>query len=297
MRGAVRTIIVMTATGVLLAAAPVAAQSRFDDVRWVTGRHRPGFRNARFDEARGALISDTQERRLRFQGESGRALDLPFERLVALHSEASVYPRRVFRRSGVYLVVHYLDSLGGGPAFEIFRLSTSNRDALLATIERDTGRAIDRSGSAESFLGLPVHVFDGDGVVIETERGAAAKGMLRSLSPTSIDVDGGTFAPTMIRRIRVTDSIAEGIVFGGLIAALPAAVVSLNQCLHACTLLYPFTPAGWGVIAGGMVIGARIDASVLRTAYRGPAGERTARARWAPVISGSAHAVAASWRF
>ena len=109
--------------------------------------------------------------------------------------------------------------------------------------------------------------------------------------------DAGTFEAASIRRVPIADSIAEGVVFGGLIASVPAALISLQQCLSSCTLWYPFTPAGWGVIAGGVAIGAGIDASTLRTTYRGTSGGRSARARWAPVITGSAHTLRLSWRF
>ena len=291
-----RATIVIAATGVLLAAASATAQSRFDDVRLVTARHRQGFRKARFDEAKGALISDTQQRRLRFEAGSGRALDLPFERLVALHSESSGYPQRIFRRSSLYLVIHYSDP-GGAPVFAIFRLPTGTGRELLATIERDTGRVIEQTRATDSFLGLPIHVFDGDTVVISRTDGLGTKGMLRGFGPDSLAVDAGTFEAASIRQVRVTDSIAEGLVFGGLIATLPAGLVSLNQCISSCTLWYPFTPAGWGVIAGGIAIGAGIDASMLRTAYRGGPGGRSARSRWAPVITPSAHTLRVSWRF
>ena len=265
---AVRATIVIAATGVLLATAPAAAQSRFDDVRLVTARYRQGFRKARFDETKGALISDAQQRHLRFEGESGRALDLPFDRLVGLHSESSGYPQRIFRRSGLYLVVHYSDP-AGAPLFAIFRLPAGTADALFATIERDTGRM--------------------DGPEI--------RGRFRGFAPDSLEVNARTFEAASIRQVRVTDSIAEGLVFGGLIAALPAGLLSLNQCLSNCTLWYPFTPAGWGVIAGGIAIGAGIDAATLRTAYRGAAADRSARSRWTPVITGSAHTLRVSWRF
>jgi hypothetical protein len=293
---AVRATIVIAATGVLLAAAPATAQSRFDDVRLVTARHRQGFRKARFDEAKGAFTSDAQQRRLRFEAESGRALDLPFERLLAVHAESSGYPPRIFRRSSQYLMIHYTEP-GGAPVFAIFRLPTATARELLAAIERDTGRVIEQTRATESFLGLPIHVFDGDTVVISRTDGPETKGLFRGFGPDSLALDSGTFDAASIRRVRVTDSIAEGVVFGGLIAALPAGLVSLNQCLSSCTLWYPFTPAGWGVIAGGIAIGAGIDASVLRTAYRGVPGGRSARSRWAPVITGSAHSLRVSWRF
>jgi hypothetical protein len=296
MTSAVRATIVIAATGVFLAATPATAQSRFDDVRLVTARHRQGFRKARFDEARGALISDAQQRRLRFEGESGRALDLPFDRLVALHSESSGYPQRIFRRSGLYLVVHYSDPRDT-PLFAIFRLSVDTAEALFATIERDTGRVVDQTRATESFLGLPIHVLDGDSVVINRKDGPEIRGRFRSVAPDSLEVNAGTFEATSIRQIRVTDSIAEGVVFGGLIAALPAGLLSLNQCVSNCTLWYPFTPGGWGVIAGGIAIGAAIDAATLRTAYRSAPVERSARSRWAPVITGSAHTLRVSWRF
>lgn len=293
---AVRATIVIAATGVLLATAPAAAQSRFDDVRLVTARHRQGFRKARFDETKGALISDAQQRHLRFEGESGRALDLPFDRLVGLHSESSGYPQRIFRRSGLYLVVHYSDP-GGAPLFAIFRLPAGTADALFATIERDTGRMIEQTRATESFLGLPIHVFDGDSVVISRMDGPEIRGRFRGFAPDSLEVNARTFEAASIRQVRVTDSIAEGVVFGGLIAALPAGLLSLNQCLSNCTLWYPFTPAGWGVIAGGIAIGAGIDAATLRSAYGGAAVERSARSRWTPVITGSAHTLRVSWRF
>ena len=276
--------------------APAIAQSRFDDVRLVTTRHRQGFRKARFDEAKGTLISDAQQRRLRFEAESGRALDVPFERLLALHSESSGYPQRIFRRAGLYLVIHYSDP-SGAPTFAIFRLSTDTAGAVFAAIERDAGRVIEQRRATESFLGLPIHVFDGDTVVITRTEGPEIRGMFRGFAPDSLEVNAGTFDASSIRRVRVTDSSAEGVVFGGLIAALPAALVTLNQCVSSCALWYPFTPAGWGVIAGGIAIGAGIDASMLRTAYRGVSGRRSARSRWAPVTIGSMQTFRASWPF
>jgi hypothetical protein len=293
---AVRATIVIAATGVLLAAAPAVGQSRFDDVRLVTARHRQGFRKARFDEARGALMSDVQQRRLRFEAESGRALDLPFDQLVALHSESSGYPQRIFRRSSLYLVVHYNDTKGES-LFAIFRLPTDTADALFATIQRDTGRMIERTGPTESILGLPIHVFDGDTVVITRTDGPQIKGTVRGFTPASLGVNAGVFEAASIRQVRVTDSIADGVVFGGVIAALPAGLLTLNQCVNNCTLWSPFTPAGWGVIAGGMAIGAGIDAATLRTAYRGTRAGASARSRWAPVMTGSARTFRASWRF
>ena len=113
-------------------------------------------------------------------------LDLPFDRLVTLHAEASGYPRRIFRRAGLYLVVHYVDPVGS-PAFAIFRMTTSTSDSLLETIERDMGRVVDRSSATTSFLGLPIHVFDGDTVLVSTAESGERKGPLRAVSPTSID--------------------------------------------------------------------------------------------------------------
>src|SRR5262245_58277254 len=190
MTRAVRATFVIAATGVLLASVPASAQSRFEDVRLVTARHRQGFRKARFDEAKGAFTSDAQQRRLRFEPESGRTLDLPFEKLVALHSESSGYPQRVFRRSSQYLVIHYTDP-GGAPMFAIFRLPTGTARELPAAIERDTGRVIEQTRATDSFLGLPIHVFDGDTVVISRTDGPETKGMFRRFGPDSVTVDSG----------------------------------------------------------------------------------------------------------
>jgi len=296
MTRAMRATIVIAATGVLLTAARATAQSRFDDVRLVSARHRQGFRKARFDEVKGALVSDAQQRRLYFEGESGAALELPFDRLVALHFESSAYPPRIFGRSRAYLVIHYSSSIGAR-MFAIFRLPTDTASMLMATIERDTGSVIEQTEATESFLGIPIHVFDGDAVVISRTDGPEVTGMFRGVVPDSLEVGSATFQPESIRQIRVTDSIAEGVVFGGLLAALPAALVSFNQCVSNCTFLYPFTPAGWGIVASGMAIGAGIDAATLRIAYRGPAVGRSTRSRWVPAVSGSARALRASWRF
>jgi hypothetical protein len=293
---ALRSTIVIAATGVLLAAVPAAAQSRFDDVRLVTATHRPGFRKARFDESKGVLVSDAQQRRLRFEGESGRVLDLPFDRVIALHSESSGYPPRIFGRSGLYLLVHYSDP-AGAPMFAIFRLPTGIARELLATIGRDTGHAIEETRATESFLGLPIHVFDGDTVVINRADGREVKGRFRKFGVDSLEVASGTLESASIRRVRVTDSIAEGVIFGGLIATVPAGLMTLSQCVNSCALWYPFTPTGWGIIAGGIVIGAAIDASTLRTAYRAAPIRRSARARWTPVVTGSAHTLRVSWGF
>jgi hypothetical protein len=292
---ALRATIVIAVTGVLLDAAPAIAQSRFDDVRLVTARHRQGFRNARFDEASGTLVSDAQQRVVRFEAKSGRVLDLPFDRLVALHSESSDYPRRILRRAGLYLVIHYTDPIGA-PMFAIFRLPAATASALFATLERDTGRVVDQTRATESFLGLPIHVFEGDTVLIYRTDGPEIRGMFRRFAPDSLEVNAGTFETASIRRVRVTDSVVDGMIFGGMLAVLPAGLVSFNQCISSCTFWYPFTPAGWGVVAGGIAIGGGIDAATLRTAYRSASG-RSVRSRWVPVISGSPHTIHATWRF
>ena len=97
----------------LLPAPALHAESRFDDVRWIVGRHGQAlFRNEGFDDVEGVLTSDAAGQRLRFEAARRSSFDVSFDRLTALHYEESTYPSRVFRRSGLYLTIHYTSATG-----------------------------------------------------------------------------------------------------------------------------------------------------------------------------------------
>jgi len=141
-----------------------AEESRFADVRLIVGR---GW-NGGFDEAKGALISDTQAKRLRFEAGGRSLLDVRFDQLRAARYEESKYPPRSFQRSGIYLTLHYVRDTGD-PAFDVLRLPGGAAADLLAVIERDTDIRIERGPAASSFLGIPVHLAVGNRVEVTGE--------------------------------------------------------------------------------------------------------------------------------
>ena len=250
---------------VLLAMPVHAEESRFADVRLIVGR---GW-NGGFDEAKGALISDTQAKRLRFEAGGRSLLDVRFDHLRAARYEQSKYPPRSFRRSGYYLTLHYVRDMGD-PGFDVLRLPGGAAADLLAVIERDTDIRIERGPAATSFLGIPVHLAVGNRVEVTGESGARVRGTVVQLSASSLDLGtSGRFDAASVRQIDVRDGVWEGIAIGAVAALLPAAFVTFADCVNdACSGFGMLSSRGWAVVGAGAAAGAAIDAGKTRHAYR-----------------------------
>lgn len=219
---------------------------------------------ARVKEVTGVLVADPERRQIRFETMGQALYVVPFDRITVMHYEETKYPRRFLGRPSFYLTVHYSDD-AGRPAFEAIRL-VSEPDAVsaLATLERDTGRAFDRSGATESFLGIPIRATIGARVVITDEAGTTTKGAITQLSTSSLTLDVSTgvsrdFDATSIRRIRLAYSprhvalgaFAGGALFGALMGGLSTAAFggSGGEVLGA-------TAAFAGLVGGVCALGA-----------------------------------------
>jgi hypothetical protein len=279
---------------VLLAVPVHAEESRFTDVRLVVGR---GW-NGGFDEAKGVLISDSQAKRLRFDVDGRSMLDVRFDQLRAARYEQSKYPPRSFRRSGLYLTVHYVRDTGD-PAFEVLRLPGGAAADLLAVFERDTDIRIERGPAATSFLGLPVHLAVGNRVEVTGESGARVRGTVVQLSASSLDLGAaGRFDVESVRRINVRDGLWEGIAAGAVASLLPAAFVSFAACINeACSGFWILPFRGWAVVGAGAVAGAAIDAGKTRLAYRRTDQRNAPRVEWTPLIGNTRRGVQLSVQF
>ena len=283
----------------LLPVPSLRAESRFEDVRLIVGRHGEAlFRNEGFDDVRGTLTSDAQVRQLRFETASRVLLfEVSFDRLTSLHYEESRYPRLAFSRSRAYLTIHYT-SAAGVSRFEILRLSKDSAASLLATVGRDTGLSIDRSPATTSFLGLPIHVPVGDIVYVTDNAGVRTRGSVAQLLPSSIELQpSGRFEAASVRKIEVSDPISDGAAVGaveGLISGLFSTVACVSAPLAWCD-----RPGlnFWGQIAAGALVGALIDAKVMRDAYRRAESNKPQRVVWTPVLTGTRKGVQVSLRF
>jgi hypothetical protein len=199
----------------------------------------------RVKEVAGVLVSDSAGKQLRLDA-AGRALFVvPYARITAMHYEQADYPRRFLRRSSFYVAIHYLD-VAGLPAFETIRL-LSKRDALaaLATLERDTGLTVDRSLTAQSFLGVPIRARVGARVAVTDQSGQTTEGVIAQLSPSSLTLDESTGVPRILseaslRKIRLLYSPKHDALVGlGTGAAVGAFGVWVSAGLGGC-----FSPTG-----------------------------------------------------
>ena len=279
---------------IFLAVPAYAEESRFADVRLIVGR---GW-NGGFDEAKGALISDTQAKRLRFDVGGRSLLDVRFDQLRAARYEQSKYPPRSFRRSGFYLTLHYVRETGD-PAFDVLRLPGGAAADLLAVFERDTDISIERGPAATSFLGLPVHLAVGNRVEVTRESGARVRGTVTHLSASSLDLGASSrFDVASVRRIDVRDGVWEGIAMGVVASLVPAVFVTLADCVNdACSGFGMFSSHGWAVVGAGAAAGAAIDARNTRQAYRRTDQRNSPRVEWTPVVGNNRRGVQVSLEF
>ena len=279
---------------VLLAIPVHAEESRFADVRLIVGR---GW-NGGVDEAKGALILDTAAQRLRFEASGRSLLDMRFDQLRAARYEQSKYPPRSFRRSGLYLTLHYIRDTGD-PAFEVLRLPGGAAADLLVVFERNTDISIERGPAATSFLGLPVHLAVGNRVEVTGESGARVRGTVSQLSASSLDLGAlGRFDVASVRRIDVKDGVWEGIAMGAVVSLLPAGFVTFADCVNdACSGFGMLSLRGWAVVAAGAAAGAAIDAGNTRHAYRRTDQGNARRVEFTPVIGNNRRGVQLSVQF
>ena len=253
---------------VLLAASALHAQSRFEDVRLVVGRHGVGLTNPGFDEVKGVLIIDTTAGRLRFEAPDRPALDLSLHAVLTSHYEESSFPKRALRRHGLYLTVFHVGA-GGEAEVAIFRLPGSVVADCLAALERGTGQLVDRTPTTTSFVGLPIQVGIGDVVYVTQSDGRRTKGTVTRLDVSGISLGAlGRFDELAVRRIDVSDPIWDGVMLGAVIALTPAGLAALSDCSDSCSQAGFLTPAGWGIVAAGALIGGAIDKNAMRHAYR-----------------------------
>lgn len=249
-------------------ARPGEAQTstRFADARLVIGHLKERLRDERFHETPGTLTSDAVAKRLRFEELGGQQrFDISFDQLTALRLEASKWPVRAFRRSSLFLTIHYTRA-DGAAAFEIVRLPATSIEAVTGTLSRDTGQTVDRSPTTTSFLGLPVHIRLGDRLVVTDTSGRRMSATLSGLSHAAVDLGpSGRIEGTSILRIDVRDSLWDGGTYGALLIGLPVFYPLWNaQYCDDCSAL----PALAEGLAIGATIGALIDRAVMRSAFR-----------------------------
>lgn len=285
---------------VVFSAPAAQAETTFTNVQLVVGRHGQSvLRNPGLDHVAGTLTIDADTGRLLFEAAGRPPLEIGFGALVALHYEESKFPRRVFGRRTPYLTVHHT-AANGEPDSAVFRLPEEASPDILAAVERDTGRAVDRSESTVTFLGLPIHAGVGTVVYVTDESGRRTKGRVTKLDTASIDLDtAGRFDAATITKVQVADPVWGGLVVGAFVSLLPAAAITVESCVGStsCHQWGPLTPAGWGVVAAGGLVGALIDARKMRHAYRRVDGTNPPALQWNLMPVSDGRGVQVSFRF
>jgi len=285
-----------------LAASAVQAQTRFEGVRLVVGRHGLTMvKNPGLNHVEGTLTIDAQAGRLLFEAPGEPSREIAIVAIDALHYEESSFPRRIFGRRTPYLAVHHT-AASGEPDVTVFRLPGESSAEILASLESATGQAVDRTETTTSFAGLPIHAGVGDVVYVTDQNGQRAKGRVTGVNLSSIDLGpGGSFEAAAVRQVDVADPIWGGVIVGTFVALFPAAAITVKSCTGgastSCHQWGLLTPAGWGVLVAGGLIGAQIDAAKMRHAYRRPAGSGSLSVEWSPRFSGDAKGLWVTFRF
>jgi len=131
-----------------------------------------------------------------------------------------------------------------------------------------------------SFLGLPIYQTPGYPVYVTDSTGRRIKGAIAGLSQSAIDLGKlGRFEAASVRRIDVIDPVWNGAVLGAALLGGQLSVV-----LWARTACDDCTSAVGASVAIGAVVGALIDRSVMRLAYRAPEPRASPRVAWRPVF-------------
>jgi len=280
-----------------LAASAVQAQTRFEGVRLVVGRHGLTMvKNPGLNHVEGTLTIDAQAGRLLFEAPGEPSREIAIVAIDALHYEESSFPRRIFGRRTPYVAVHYTNA-SGEPDFAVFRLPGESSAEILASLESATGQAVDRTETTTSFAGLPIHAGVGDLVYVTDQNGQRTKGRVTGVNLSSIDLaPGGSFEAAAVRQVDVGDPIWGGVLAGAGLGFLAGALVTAN-CSNSCTSSGFLSPGGWGMVALGGLTGGLVDAATKRHAYRRPAGSRSLSVEWSPQLSGDAKGLWVTFRF
>lgn len=228
--------------GVLAIPSSLPAQVTDPALTW----HLGGARRAtptgpgRLKEEPGVLVLDFVSRQIRLDVAGVPVLQIPWDRIVAVHYENGEYPRRFLRRTSFYCVIHYTNDAGQPAAETIRLLAEKDARALRATFEDRIGVFVDQSETFASFLGLPIRVGPGTRVVVTGEDGRRVSGALRTLSTEQLtlvlpDADDAVFTRDRVRRIRLRYSPKHDAVVGLVTgAALGAWSTWLAAGLSGC---------------------------------------------------------------
>jgi len=178
------------------------AESRFADVRRVV---RMG--GGRVEELKGTLTSDPETSQIRFEGGNWASFALAYDRIATMHYETDTRrPQALLNKQiGHYLTFHYWDA-GGQARFATFRLSKSDVQPVLDSLQAETGLPVNSTASKRSFLGLPIRVAVGDTVVVTDDACRTTTGKISHLSAVSLVVNGSMpaereFRAASIRKI------------------------------------------------------------------------------------------------
>jgi hypothetical protein len=208
------------------------AESRFADARRIIRKA-----GGRVEEAKGLLISDPQDKELRFDTGVQAAFAVPYDRINAMHYEKSVDSSRwgwPLTDTKYYLTIHYADSAGRA-TFETIRLHERDVPLALDALERDSGLTIDRTLAKQSFLGIPIRAAIGDRVTVTDRTGKDTEGTITELSTSSLSLDGSrgarrVFGAASVKTIRLTRSpgydALRGLGIGALIGAISGVLVA-----------------------------------------------------------------------
>lgn len=278
-------------------AAPAIVQTRFADVRLVVGTRSPGFfDNGGFDDRAGELIVDPAAGLIRFDADGQAVFAAPFDRITALRYEVTKYPFRAFRRANDILALYY--TRDGQLDTRILLLPKDKVPSILKAVEHDTGHSIDQGPATTSLLGLPIHLAVGDTVYVDRDSGREIKGRVTEVLPTGFRLASSPeLQMASVRRVEVTDSVWDGALMGALIAVVPAGLVMMGDCVDACSSHGGLTPAGFGIVALGFGLGAGIDSSIMRVAYRRTGSKPAHHVLVAPVATPQERSVRVFVRF
>jgi hypothetical protein len=253
----------------------VATGSRYSDARLVTAEGRE-----RLDEVKGVLVSDPQARHIRFEVNNRSVFDVSYDQVTAMHYEESKYSKRLLRRPGYFLTVHYSDA-AGQEKFETLRLSKGDVSSALAALEANAGLQIDRSASRRSLLGLPIYVAVGDTVYVTDETGHRVKGTLTQLSRSSLRLEPESkdrsvrerdFDQASIRKIELANlRLANHATFttAGVLGGVCLGIWRAFYVAFGSSGTNPFVPLLWIPIAGGL-LGFAVDRQSTVDVYQAP---------------------------
>jgi hypothetical protein len=279
-------------------AVDAGAQTPFADVRLVDATHSQGlFHNGGFEERAGELVVDPVAKLVRFDTGGTAVFSVSFDRITDLRYEVTKYPPRAFRRPNNFLVLAYTNDEGRLES-RVLLLPDARTPSILAALESGTGHRINQGPATTSLLGLPIHLAVGDTVYVERDSGKEIKGQVTEVSPTGFRLASSSqFDLSSIQRIEVTDPVWDGALMGALVAVVPAGLVTLSDCSVSCSSHAGLTAAGWGIVALGFGIGAGIDSSIMRVAYRRTGPSPTHRVLVAPIATSQERSVRVFIRF